>query len=296
MAAIVVMTITLLTVFVAGAATVMLNDTVQATKVEKMDLALYLKPDTPEDIKTELKQALETDDNVAWVDIKSKEESIKRLEESQVVDAETEALITESGIELSDILPIEVSIHVNDIYNTDGLREAIDGQKSQFKVYEDPNSYEKQFWHGDNQKTVQNIANLANGAQIAGFALSGIFLFITILVIFNTIRLAIFARKDEIEMEKLIGAEKSYTRAPFLVEADLYGAISGIIAAGAGYTLILSFLPEVRVGAAVGGFSTELLNAIMIGYAPLVIIGIVVVGMIIGDISARLAVKKYLKY
>ncbi|MDR2524095.1 MAG: hypothetical protein LBC95_00935 [Candidatus Nomurabacteria bacterium] len=297
LAAIVVMTFTLLTVFVAAAATVTLNDTVQTTKVEKMDLALYLRPDTPDDVQNDLKTALEQDKNVAYVEIHSKAENKAKLDASAQIDDETRALIEEDGSNIEDILPIYLSIHVRDIAEIDGLRAMVDGEGSQFKAYQDANSYEKQFFHGENQKTVQNMANLANMAQMIGFILGAVFLFITILVIFNTIRIAIFARRDEIEMEKLIGAEKSYVRGPFLVEAEIYGIISGIFALGGGYALILTILPSVRDGnGATGGISTTLLSTVMIDFMPAVIVGMILVGIIIGNLSARLAVRKYLKY
>ena len=54
------------------------------------------------------------------------------------------------------------------------------------------------------------------------------------LIIFNTIRMAIFNRREEIQMMKLIGAEKSFIRGPFLVEAMMYGFFAAILAGVAG--------------------------------------------------------------
>jgi cell division transport system permease protein len=137
---------------------------------------------------------------------------------------------------------------------------------------------------------------LTNTIQIIGLAVGGVFLVITILVIFNTIRLAIFARKDEIEMEKLIGAERKYVRGPFLIEAELYGVISGVISAGIGYGLIIWAIPAVLEGGSVGGVSLNLLNQVLIGWTPAVVLGMVVAGILIGSVSARLAIRKYLHY
>jgi cell division transport system permease protein len=297
LAAIVVMTFTLLTVFVAGAAMVALNDTVQETKINKMDLALYMKPDTPAEVQTELKTALENNSNVSWVDIKSKQDSVDRLESSGAIDDETKALIAESGVGLAEILPVEISIHVANINEIDDLAELVDSESSRFKNWEDPNSYEKQFWHGESQQTVQNVANLANTVQLVGLILAGVFLAITILVIFNTIRLAIFARKDEIEMEKMIGAERSYVRGPFLVEAELYGVVSGVLAAAALYGLVFALFPVVMTGDGdAGGMKIDLLHNLMANWTVLVVLGMVLVGVLVGNLSARLAVRKYLHY
>lgn len=296
LAAIVVMSFTLLTVFVAAAATVVLNNTVETTKVEKLNLALYLRPDTPEEVQQELKSKIEQEDNTSHVVAHSREDVKTELESKFAIDDDTRALIEEGGEAIEDILPIYFSIHVGDVNDIDSLIGIVNGEDSRFRAFLDPNSYDHQFFNGDSQKTVQNMADLANTAQMAGLILGGIFLFITILVIFNTIRLAIFARRDEIEMEKLIGAEKYYVRGPFLAEAEIYGIISGIIALVAGYGLIVSFVPAVLTGESVGGISMDVLNTVLIGWAPAVVIGVILVGVLIGNLSARLAVRKYLHY
>jgi len=297
LASIAVMTLTLLTVFLACAATVALNETVHETKISKMNLALYVKPDIPTKIQEELKTSLEENSNVQWVNIKSKEDSVADLEGSGAIDDETKSLITEGGENLEDILPIEVSIHVEDINQTEDLANIVNSENSQFKVWLDPNSYEKQFWNGESQQTVQSVANLANTVQLIGFVLGIVFLVITILVIFNTIRLAIFARKDEIEMEKLIGAEHSYVRGPFLVEAELYGVVSGLLAAIIVYVLIFSFFPAVMTGQGdTGGIEVSMLHTLMVNWSVLVVLGMILAGILVGNVSARLAVRKYLHY
>lgn len=296
LAAIVVMTFTLLTVFVASAATVVLRDTVETTKVQKMDLSLYLRSDTASSVTSKLKQDLEENSNVSFVEISDKNDSANKLIQKVDLDDETKGLLEEDGGSLNDILPITVSIHVYDIAEIDSLKDLVNGENSEYQPYLDAASYESQFFHGENQKTVQNMTEMANTVQMVGFFLAGVFLMITVLVIFNTIRLAIFARKDEIEIEKLIGAEKSYVRGPFLVEAELYGFISGIIALLVGYGAIVGFLPEVLTGASIGGVETGMLHVIMFTWMPLVIFGVIFIGMLIGNLSARLAVKKYLRY
>lgn len=296
LAAIVVMTFTLLTVFVASAATVVLRDTVETTKVQKMDLSLYLRSNTASSVTDELKSELESDPNVSFVEISDKSDSADKLIQKVDLDDETKGLLEEDGESLDDILPITVSIHVYDIAQIDQLKDLVNGDDSKYQPYLDAASYENQFFHGENQKTVQNMTEMANTVQMVGFILAGVFLLITVLVIFNTIRLAIFARKDEIEMEKLIGAEKSYVRGPFLVEAELYGIISGVLALLVGYGAIIAFIPEVLTGASVGGIETGLLHTVMFGWMPAVIVGMIFIGMLIGNLSARLAVKKYLHY
>src|SRR5207248_8254283 len=57
-----------------------------------------------------------------------------------------------------------------------------------------------------------------------------------LLVVANTIRLAVYARRDEIEIMKLVGATDGYVRAPFLME----GALQGVLGAGVGVGAVLA--------------------------------------------------------
>src|SRR6185369_11795215 len=56
-----------------------------------------------------------------------------------------------------------------------------------------------------------------------------VFAFISMLIIFNTIQMAIFNRRDELTIMRLLGATTSYIRGPFVVESVLYGIISAVI-------------------------------------------------------------------
>jgi cell division transport system permease protein len=296
LAAILVMSFTLLIVFVVAAATVSLNDTVALTKIEKMDLSLYLRSDTPENVQENLKADLEASSNVVYVEIVPKADSVDDLKAKVELDDDILAIIEEGGQGLADILPVVAQIHVKDVADIDDITAIVTSDASQYQPFLDANLYGNQFFHGDNQKTVQSMTSLTNTIQMIGLAVGGVFLLITILVIFNTIRLAIFARKDEIEMEKLIGAERSYVRGPFLVEAELYGVISGMVAAAVGYGLVIWAVPAVLDGGSVSGVSLGLLNQVLIGWAWAVVLVMVVLGILIGNISARLAIRKYLHY
>ena len=55
-----------------------------------------------------------------------------------------------------------------------------------------------------------------------------VFIIISALVVFDTIRMAIFNRKDEIQMMKLIGAERGFIRGPFIIESMMYGFIAAL--------------------------------------------------------------------
>ena len=78
---------------------------------------------------------------------------------------------------------------------------------------------------GDRQQALKTVGDWVHLASIGGSIATVVFVVISSLVVFNTIRMAIFNRKDEIQMMKLIGAERSFIRGPFIVEAVMYGFI-----------------------------------------------------------------------
>ena len=104
--------------------------------------------------------------------------------------------------------------------------------------------------------------------------------------------MAIFSRREEIYMMKLVGADVGFIRGPFLVEAEISGVISGLLATTLAVVGFRFLEPNLSgYGIDVSAVSELLESNLLIAvYAVMVVIG-----MIIGTISARLAIKKYLK-
>ena len=103
--------------------------------------------------------------------------------------------------------------------------------------------------------------------------------------------MAIFSRREEIYMMKLVGADKSFIRGPFLVEAEICGVVAGIIAATVSYFMFMFFAPKISSYGIDVNAIKEILESNKLILVYLVFIGI---GMIVGRISAWLAVSKYL--
>ena len=146
--------------------------------------------------------------------------------------------------------------------------------------------------YNTNNTAIETIASWANIAKTGGFALSGIFLVISILVIFNTIRMAIYSRSEEIYMEKLVGADNHFVRGPFLVEAMISGILAGIFAT------ILGFLTFGFAAPKLASYDIDISEISKIIYSPsyfLVALTLILLGIIIAFTSSRLAVSKYLK-
>ncbi|MBF1031798.1 MAG: FtsX-like permease family protein, partial [Candidatus Nanosynbacter sp.] len=192
--------------------------------------------------------------------------------------------IRESSNEMSATLRVSVKElnnqqSLNNFVKTDDL----------YKKYKDPNR--EPSFSGERQQAIKTVGSWVRLASIGGSIATVVFVVISSLVVFNTIRMAIFNRKDEIEMMKLIGAERSFIRGPFIVEAIMYGFIAAIIATVVGYgLLILAHDPMVKYGIPID----NLLNHLKM-YGVLVFLSMILVGAAIGVASSWVATRKYLK-
>ena len=286
-AAILVMTITLSILIVTVVAMNVLNATAEGMK-EKIDITIFLNPGTNEVAISEIVGKLEADANVKKpvVAMTSKEVA------DQIVEKEAEIYAQVESEEMYERLVAEsyatVRLNVYDIDNIESIKTLV----ATDPVFIENVSKEKQPTYDSDRTEIDTILSWANVAKISGLVLSAVFLGISVLVIFNTIRMAIFSRREEIYMMKLVGADDNFIRGPFLIEAQICGVISGIIAGSLG---VLAFhyaeMPLANYGIDVS-WASGIFHSYRVVFVYLIVIAL---GMIIGTVSARLAVSKYLK-
>ncbi len=282
-AATAVMTITLLIFFATMAAQNVLRDSVDAIS-NKVDMSIYLKSGTTEtDAKTAISQ-LQQVDNVKSVRFISSDQARADYAEESKGDATALEALNEANNKFSAVLRVSLT----DINKTDPLDDFVNNNVALKKIV---NPDKKASFSGDRREAIKQIAEWTVLAQRIGLIASGIFIAISSLIIFNTIRMAIFSRKEEIQMMKLIGANKSFIRGPFIVEAVVYGFIAAILATAIGYGML------VLVNNKLGGSGIVLQPTIdlVIGYIGFVLLGMICLGGLIGIISSLFATRRYLK-
>ena len=225
-AATIVMAFTLIILFITIAASVVLSQTAEMMK-EKIDITIYIKPETSEEILGELTDILKTDENTKSVEVSnSKEEYEKFLAENEGNEEILEIMDEELTAIMISKMQATMRVKVYDVDNLDSIKELV-ATNLEFQEYLDE---EKSPTYDVNQVEIQTITSWANIARMGGIILAAIFLVISVLIIFSTIRMAIFSRREEIYMMKLVGADKGFVRGPFLVEAEICGIIAGGIA------------------------------------------------------------------
>ncbi len=283
-AATAVMIIALLIVGITAIADRILLDTVADVR-DKMSYSLYLKTDTTPQVVGVVTGKLLEIENVARVDTTSPEEA---YEEFRAGNAQLDEVFEELGelnrfpwilnlrlIDYLDISALERLIRTDRI-----VAEAVDP--------ENPPSFSDQ--QSVARDTITEIESMARTVERAGLIGGIAFVVIAILIVFNTIRMAIFHRKDEIYMMKLIGADRGFIRGPFIVEAVLYGLIAGLVSFG----ILAAILSNVR-GLGAYGLAVDATYRLFEQYWWLMILALLLIGVLIGIISSLLATRRYLK-
>jgi cell division transport system permease protein len=80
----------------------------------------------------------------------------------------------------------------------------------------------------------------------AGFGLGAVLALATLLIVANTIRLAVYARRDELSILALVGASRTFLRVPFLLEGLLQGAIGGLLGVVLLFAVFHVAVPQLR--------------------------------------------------
>lgn len=280
-AATAVMTITLTLIIFSYIANSTLTSTVKSV-TDKIDVSLYLADTTTEAQINGIKDKLRETDNVESFNLVTKADALAKYREDNKHDPKLLQAVTDEENPLPASLqvkakdPEKISLFL-DVANRNDVRPLLDKT--------DPISYTEK-----NKKTIDRIVSVSNFIRTAGLAGSVLFVVISTLIIFNTIRMAIFTRRDEIEIMKLVGATKWFIRGPFIFEAALYGILAAGIALILSYSLLLGGAS--RLGAYIDVHST----ISFFREYPLLIVAVeLVIGVAIGAFSSLMAMSRYLK-
>jgi cell division transport system permease protein len=283
-AAIAVMVVTLTIVLFSLITNATFKNTVTQI-TSKIDVSVFLKDtDTP----------AQTAQLVGQIKGLSNVKSITYLDKSQVLqqyesqNASNKQLASAIG-ETSNPLPATILIKT---YNLDQLSSIKDFliQPSVASLQSNAPSYS-----GDQETAINRITHATDVLREIGAVAIVVFVVICALIIFNTIQMAIFNRRDEIQIMRLLGASTDYIRGPFIVESTIYGILSAGISVAiidaafvtASNALQASALGLLDIGYANNYFKDHFWQLLAIQLA---------LGIVLGAISSLIATRRYLKF
>ncbi len=280
-AATAVMTVTLSIVAISFISNLALTSTIKGV-TDKIDVSVYLKSGVTQEQVDSFTKSLKDSPNVAGVTYLSEAQAIAQYREQNKTNKQLLAALDIAG----NALPSSLQIKAKDPKKLDDITAVVEQPEN--KALLDPSAPPS--YTGSRKTTIDKIVSFSNFFKSTGLVASAIFVVISTLIIFNTIRMAIFTRRDEIEIMKLVGATKWFIRGPFIVEAALYGIIGAFIAVSLSYVLLLGGGPKLGTYVDVKSTIDFFRNY------PLLIIGAeMLIGVLIGMFSSLLAMSRYLK-
>lgn len=250
-----------------------------ATVQDKIDISVYFKQDAPEDDILALQRALQGLAEVKAVEYTSKDQALQAFKEKHADDP----AIVQSLDELQSN-PFVASLNVKAVNPKD---------YSNIASYLDNSSYKNKFekiTYAQNAVVIERLNKIIDVAREGGAVIIVFLAFVAALVTFNTIRLAIYADREEIGIMRLVGASNAFIRGPYMVQGVVYGFIAGIASLLVALPVVFYAAPPIRVfitGADIWGY--------FISHFPLFLLTQLGFGIVLGAISSWIAVRRYLQ-
>jgi cell division transport system permease protein len=283
-AATAVMVVTLTIVLFSVITNATFNNTIAQIN-EKIDISVYLKDNVTEDQRDKLIDKLKGLENVRSVEYISKQQALDNYQRDNADNPELQKAISQTD----NPLPATIRVKPNDPVRIDEIKTVLEAPE--FKTLQSNETS----YSGDRKEAIDKITNATSFLTTAVFAGIIIFAVISMLIIFNTIQMAIFNRREELTIMRLLGASTWYIRGPFIVETILYGVVSAIIS-----LFLVNSLFVIQAGAINAGsfglLDIKFANQYFSDNFWLFVIMQLAAGMAIGAISALIATQRYLRF
>ncbi len=249
----------------------------------KVDINVYFVPDAPDEEVDRIKTAVAALPDVASVEFTSSEDALRMYRERNKDNA-----ISLQALEELDKNPLgaNLAIQAKETYQYENIALFLEEQRElgeqQVLVIDEIN-------YNRNKESIDKLTSIINAAQQAGLIIMIFLLVVSILITFNTIRLAIYTSREEISIMRLVGAGNMFIRGPFMLQGVMYGFIAGVLA------LLLFYPPLVWLGPRTEAFFGLNLFNYYIAHFGEIFGALVGIGIVLGFVSSTLAVSRYLK-
>jgi cell division transport system permease protein len=250
---------------------------------DKVDVTIYFTTSAPENKILDLKSSLEKLPEVASVSYTSADEALKIFRARHSSDYPTIQALDEIG---SNPLGAYLNVKAKEVSQYESIANFL--QSDNALVVGADSIVDKVNYH-QNKLVIDRLNSLISGAQKLGFLVTLLFVIISIIITFNTIRLTIFISKEEIGVMRLVGASKMHVRGPFLIEGAIYGVVATL------FTLVIFWPATAWLGRNMTDFLGINLYDYFISNFIIIFAILLLSGVGLGIISSFLAVRKYLR-
>lgn len=250
---------------------------------DKVDVTIYFNAGSPEDKILSIKDSLLALPEVQSVVYTSADQALAEFRARHAGDYATIAALNEVNL---NPLGAYLDVKAKDLPQYESIAKLLSSGNF---LSSDSSSIIDKINYNDNKSIIDKLNSIIGGAERLGLLITLILIIISIIITFNTIRLAIFTSREEIGVMRLVGANNLTIRGPFMVEGIIYGLLSTIL------TLAIFFPITGWLGANMTGFLGLNLNDYYTANFFQILVILLLSGAALGIISSFLATRKYLK-
>jgi len=282
LSAIFVITITLL---VVGSMMLLgqLLDTSLVQIQNKVDINVYMVTTAQEESVMDLKKSLEALPDVAEVTYTSREQALAQFRERHRNDELTIQALEELG---ENPLGAALSVRAKQTSQYESIATFLDERRNA----ESPNApVIDRINFNQNKEAIDKLTDIIGTVERSSYITMIVLIVSSILIAFNTIRLAIYTSREEIGVMRLVGASNMFIRGPFVLQGVMYGLISGILTLLILYPVVLWLGPGTEAFFSFNVFNYFVTN---FGYLFVTLVGS---GIVLGTVSSTLAIARYLR-
>jgi cell division transport system permease protein len=265
-----------LALFVIGLFGILFLHTSTLTKIirENVEIQVYLNKNTSENQRIKLRQTLATKPYVLTKDDQPAIVFVSKEDAARI-------FVNETGENFSEFLgdnPLRdaFTIHIDPVYfetnELSTIREDIEVMSGVFEVVYI-------------ESMINSINRNLTKISLVLFVLASILILVVVMLINNTIKLALFSQRFLIRSMQLVGAKPNFILKPFLLRSSMYGFIGGVLSAVGLYTIMNYAYREIEELKMLSD-----VNSTLILFAALLVLGI-----LIGVFSTYRAISKYIK-
>ncbi|HEY4522274.1 MAG TPA: permease-like cell division protein FtsX [Candidatus Paceibacterota bacterium] len=283
LAAVLIMTITLSVVTGLIIASAALNSTLTEL-TNKVDVTVYFQLNATDEQIADIRRSLEGLPEVASVNYVTREQALADFRERHKNDQLTLQALDELG---DNPFGASLEIRAKETSQYENIATYLNAQQ-EAQTAVGASIDKVNFFQ--NKTAIDRLTAIIDTSRNLGLAVALVLGLASILISFNTIRLAIYTTRDEIGVMNLVGASRWYVRGPFMIAGVLYGAVAGV-------AVLLLFYP---VTFWLGPGSERFLGSFNVfqyftDNFPILFLIVMGSGIALGVLSSYLAVRRYLR-
>lgn len=250
---------------------------------QKVDVNVYFLPNAPEEVVLDVQKQLEDLDEVAAVEYVSRDAALENFRLRHQNDSLTLQALQELGQN-----PLGSALNIR-AYEPSQYEQVAEFLSLNGPLPATTQSLIEKVNYYQNERIIERVRQAMGSVRRLGVILSVVFGILSILITFNTLRLAMYASREEISIMQMVGARRRFVQGPMYMAGLLYGLIAGLISIIILYPLTLWMSGQ--TSSFFGGFNV--FDYFVSNFALLASV-LLAIGVILGVLASGLALWMYL--